>query len=84
METVSSQPQQERHRTRRLEQELAAARELPRTHQHQAYRLRKRLRAVLAVLHYPHWTEKARLKRIAQIVAGTAAGEEDPPPAGLA
>ena len=41
LETVSSQLQQERHKSQRLEQELAAARQLPKTHQNKAYQLRK-------------------------------------------
>jgi len=84
LETVSSQLLHERQKTRRLEQELAAARQLPKTHQNQAYQLRKRLRAVLVVLQHPQAKETTRLRRIARLVTGALAGEEDPAPEALA
>ena len=68
LETVSSQLLQERHKTRRLEQELADTRRLPKAHQDQAYKLRKQLRAILAVLEHPQAKETTQLKRIAQLV----------------
>ena len=73
-ETVSSQ----------LLQELAATRELPKTHQNKAYKLRKRLRAVLAVLQHPGAKDTTKLRRIANLVTGVLAGAEDPAPALLA
>ena len=78
LETVSSQLQQERHKTRQLEQALAAALKSPKAHQNKAYRLRKRLRAILAVLQHPQAKETTKLKNIAQLVTGALAGEEDP------
>lgn len=78
LETVSSQLLQERRKTRQLEQELAATRELPKTHQNKAYQLRKRLRVILAVLQHPRAQETTKLRRIAQLVTGALAGEEDP------
>ena len=83
LETVSSQLQQERHKTRQLEQEVAAARQLPKTHQNKAYQLRKRLRAILAVLQLPQAKETTKLRRIAQLATGALAGEEDPAPEAL-
>ena len=83
-ETVSSQLLQERRKTRQLEQELAATRELPKTHQNKAYKLRKRLRAVLAVLQHPGAKDTTKLRRIANLVTGVLAGAEDPAPALLA
>lgn len=80
LETVSSQLSQERHKTLRLEQELAAARQLPKAHQNKAYKLRKQLRTILGVLQHPHAKEASKLQRIAQLVAGALAGEEDPAP----
>ena len=77
LETVSSQLQQERHKTRQLEEALAAALKSPKAHQNKAYRLRKRLRAMLAVLQHPHAKETSKLKRIARLVAGALEGEED-------
>ena len=77
LETVSSQLQQERHKTYRLEEALAATRQLSKAHQNKAYRLRKRLRAMLAVLQHPHAKETSKLKRIARLVAGALEGEED-------
>ncbi len=79
LETVSSQLQQERHQTRRLEQELTALRQLPKAHQNKAYKLRKQLRAILAVLQHPQAKETIKLKNIAQLVTGALVGEvEDP------
>ena len=80
METISSQLQQERHQTQRLEQALAAAQQLPKTHQNKAYLLRKQLRAMLAVLQHPQAKERTKLQRIAQLVTGALAGEENPTP----
>ena len=84
LEIVSSQLQQERHKTRQLEQALAAALKSPKAHQNKAYRLRKRLRAILAVLQHPQAKETTKLKSIAQLVTGALAGEEDPTPEALA
>lgn len=53
LESVSSQLQRERQKTQRLEQALAAALAAPKFHQKKAYQLRKRLRAILAVLEHP-------------------------------
>ena len=78
LETVSSQLLQERHKIHRLEQELAAARQLPKAHQNKAYKLRKRLRAILAVLQHPQAKETTKLKRIAKLVAGASEWEDDP------
>jgi len=78
LETVSSQLLQERRKTLRLEQELAAARKLPKEHQNKAYKLRKQLRAVLAVLQHPQAKEKTKLKCIAELVAGALEREHDP------
>jgi predicted nuclease with TOPRIM domain len=83
LETVSSQLLQERRKTLRLEQELAAARQLPKTHQNKAYKLRKRLRAILAVLQHPEAKETSKLKSIAKLVAGALEGEDDPEQAPL-
>ncbi len=77
LETVSSQLLQERHKTRRLEEELAAARELPAAHQKKAYKLRKRLRAILAVLQHPQAKDITKLKGIAKLVAGGASEWEE-------
>ena len=84
LKIVSSQLQQERHKTRQLEQALAAALKSPKAHQNKAYRLRKRLRAILAVLQHPQAKETTKLKSIAQLVTGALAGEEDPTPEALA
>ena len=84
LETVSNQLQQERHKTRQLEEALAAALQSPKAHQNKAYRLRKRLRAILAVLQHPQAKETTKLKSIAQLVTGALAGEEDPAPEALA
>ena len=81
IETVSSQLQQERHKTRQLEQELAAALKLPKAHQKKAYQLRKRLRAILAVLQHPQAKEATKLNSIAQLVALALAGSDDDPAA---
>ncbi|WP_125917156.1 hypothetical protein [Hymenobacter coccineus] len=81
LETVSSQLQQERQKTRRLEQELEAALNSPRVHQRKAYNLRKRLRAILTVLQHPQAKETTKLKSIAKLVAVALNGsEEDPEP----
>lgn len=79
LETVSSQLQQERQKTHRLEQELAAALKLPATHQRKAYQLRKRLRAILAVLQHPQAKETTKLKSIAELVAFALTGSDDVP-----
>ncbi len=83
LETVSSQLLQERRKTLRLEQELAAARQLPKTHQNKTYKLRKRLRAIMAVLQHPEAKETSKLKSIAKLVAGALEGEDDPEQAPL-
>jgi len=74
LETVSSQLQQERHKTRQLEQELAAALKLPKAHQKKAYQLRKRLRAIRVVLAHPKAKETTKLKSIAELVAAALGG----------
>ena len=79
LETISSQLQQERHKTHRLEQELAAALKLPKSHQNRAYQLRKRLRAILAVLQHPKAKEATKLKSVAKLVAGALAGSDGEP-----
>ncbi len=79
LETVSSQLQQERQKTRRLEQELEAAMKLPKFHQNKAYKLRRRLRAILAVLEHPEAKETAKLKSIAKLVAVALNWNEDDP-----
>ena len=84
LETVSSQLLQERRKTHRLEQELAAALKLPKAHQNKAYKLRKQLRTILAVLQHPQAKDTTKLRRIAQLVTGALAGEEGPPPELLA
>ena len=84
LKTVSSQLQQERRKTRQLEEALAAALNSPKAHQKKAYRLRKRLRAILAVLQHPQAKETTKRKSIAQLVTGALAGEEDPAPEELA
>ncbi len=78
LETVSSQLLLERHKTLRLEQELAAALQLPKAHRSKAYKLRKRLRAILAILQHPQAKETTKLKGIAQLVTEALAGEDDP------
>ena len=80
LETVSSQLQQERRKTCQLQEALAAALKSPKAHQNKAYRLRKRLRAILAVLQHPQAKETNKLKHIAQLVTGALAGEEDSAP----
>ena len=77
LETVSGQLLQERRKTLRLEQELAAALQLPKVHQNKAYKLRKRLRAILAVLQHPEAKETTKLKRIAGLVAGALEWGDD-------
>ena len=84
LETVSSQLLRKRHKTLRLEQEVAAALKLPKAHQNKAYKLRKQLRAILAVLEHPQAKETTKLKSIAKLVTGALAGEEDPTPEALA
>ena len=64
---------------RRLEQKLAAALKVPKSHQNKAYQLRKRLRAILAVLEYPQAKDAPKLKSIAKLVAGALAGNDDDP-----
>ena len=83
LETVHSQLQQERQKTRQLEQALAAALKSPKAHQNKAYRPRKRLRAILAVLQHPQAKETTKLKSIAKLVTGALAGEEAPTPEAL-
>ena len=79
LETVSSQLQQERQKSHRLEQALAAALAEPKSHQNKAYKLRKRLRTILAVLEHPQAKETTKLKSIANLVAvALAGGDEDP------
>ncbi len=79
LETVSSQLQQERQKSHWLEQALAAALAEPKSHQNKAYKLRKRLRAILAVLEHPQAKETTKLKSIANLVAvALAGGDEDP------
>ena len=78
LETVSNHLQQERQKTRQLEEALAAALQSPKAHQNKAYRLRKRLRAILAVLQHPQAKETTKLKSIAKLVTGALAGEENP------
>jgi predicted nuclease with TOPRIM domain len=78
LETVSSQLLMERHKTHRLEQELAAARELPKTHQNKAYKLRKLLRAILSVLEHAQAKETTKLKSIAKLVTRALAGDDNP------
>ena len=78
LETVSSQLLQERRKTLRLEQELAAALKLPKAHQNKAYKLRKRLRAILAVLQHPQAKETTKLKRIAELVVRALGWDDDP------
>jgi len=77
LETVSSQLQQERQKSHRLEQELAAARAEPKAHQHKAYKLRKRLRAMLTVLEHPQAKETTKLKHIAKLVAVALANTDE-------
>ncbi len=79
LETVSSQLQQERQKTQRLEQALAAALAAPKSHQKKAYQLRKRLRAILAVLEHPQAKETTKLNRIARLVSGALTGHDDDP-----
>ncbi len=79
LETVSSQLQREREKTRRLEQELEAVLNSPRAHQRKAYNLRKRLRAILAVLQHPQAKETTKLKNIAKLVAVALNGNEEDP-----
>ena len=74
LETVSSQLQQERQKTQRLEQALAAALAAPKLHQNKGYRLRKQLRAILAVLEHPQAEETAKLIRVTRLVAKALAG----------
>ncbi|WP_092678766.1 hypothetical protein [Hymenobacter arizonensis] len=49
---------------------------MPKAHQNKAYKLRKRLRAMQAVLEHPQVKETTKLKRIAELVAGALAGED--------
>ena len=77
LETVSGQLLQERRKSLRLEQELAAALQLPKVHQNKAYKLRKRLRAILAVLQHPEAKETTKLKRIAKLVVGASEWGDD-------
>jgi hypothetical protein len=77
LETVSSQLQQERIKSQRLEQALAAALAEPKAHQKKAYKLRKRLRAMLVVLAHPQAKETTKLKGIAKLIALALAGSEE-------
>lgn len=79
LETVSSQLQRERQKTHQLEQALEAALNLPRAHQNKAYKLRKRLRVILAVLQHPQAKETTKLKSIAKLVAAALNGSEEDP-----
>lgn len=79
LETVSSQLQRERQKTRRLEEELAAARQLPKIHQRKTDKLRNRLREILTVLQHPQAKETTKLKSIAKLVAAALAGSDDEP-----
>lgn len=79
LETVSSQLQQERQKSQRFEQLLAAALAAPKFHQNKAYQLRKRLRAILAVLEHPAAKEATKLNRIAKLVAVALNGHDDEP-----
>lgn len=74
LETVSSQLQQERQKLHRLEQALAAALAEPKSHQIKAYKLRKRMRAILTVLEHPQAKETTKLKSVAKLVALALAG----------
>lgn len=76
LETVSSQLLEERRKTLWLEQELAAALQLPKAHQNNAYKLRKQLRAILAVLQHPQAKDTSKLKRTAKLVAETLEWQE--------
>ena len=76
LESVSSQLLQERRKTLRLELELAAALKLPKTHQNKYYKLRKQLRAILAVLQHPQAKDTSKLKRIAKLVAEALACQD--------
>lgn len=77
LETVSSQLQRERQKSHRLEQALAAALAETKTHQNKAYKLRKRLRAILEVLEHPQAKETTKLKSIAKLVAAALAGNDE-------
>jgi predicted nuclease with TOPRIM domain len=79
LETVSSQLQQKRQQMRWLEHELAVALKVPKSHQNKAYQLRKRLRAILAMLEHPQAKDATKLKSIAKLVAGALAGNDDDP-----
>lgn len=79
LETVSSQLQQERKKSHRLEQALAAALAEPKPHQKKAYKLRKRLRAMLVVLEHPQAKEATKLQSIAKLVAVALAGSDEDP-----
>jgi hypothetical protein len=79
LETVSCQLQQERAYSRRLTQEVEAARQQPKVHQQKAYRLRKLLRTILTVLQHPQAKEMTKLARIAKLVI-TALTDNPPQP----
>lgn len=77
LETISSQLQQERKKSQRLEQALAAALAEPKAQQEKAYKLRKRLRAMLVVLAHPQAKEATKLKGIAKLIALALAGSDE-------
>ncbi|OGX83532.1 hypothetical protein BEN47_17510 [Hymenobacter lapidarius] len=77
LENVSSQLLHEQRRTLRLERELAVALKLPKTHQNKAYKLRKQLRAILAVLQHPQAKDTTKLKGIAKLVVKALEGQDD-------
>lgn len=77
LETVSSQLQQERQKSQRLEQTLAVALAEPKTHQEKAYKLRRRLRGMLEVLAHPQAREATKLKSIAKLIARALAGSDE-------
>ena len=78
LETVSYQLQQKRHKAHRLKQALRAAQQFPQTHQYKSCQLRKRLRAILAVLKHPQAKDTTKLRRIVQLVTGALAEEDKP------
>ena len=77
LETISSQLQRERQKSYCLERALAAALAEPKFHQIKAYKLRKRLRAILAVLEHPQAKETTKLKSVAKLVALALAGSDE-------
>ncbi|TDN38077.1 hypothetical protein E4631_25045 [Hymenobacter sp. UV11] len=77
LETVSSQLQQERQKSHRLEQALVTALAEPKFHQNKAYKLRKRLRAILVVLEHPQAKEATKLKNVIKLVVAALAGSDE-------